>query len=92
MLFIIAPLERPPEDVWLRAHYTCILSKVVESGVSVSADAGLGDVLPELGMILLGDSTEEVWADLTNPCHYCGGDPAEAQDSGRDGAETGDVQ
>jgi len=73
MMYIIAPKDTTEPGGYERAHWTCLIGVVSRAGIVIMEGEGLNQVLPRAtGYLLLGDTSEDIWAGITGACIYCG--------------------
>lgn len=73
MMYILSSADRKVMGDYSRTHYTCLVNGIVNSGISANENDSIQHVVPEaLGLMVIGDSTEDIWADMQAPCRFCG--------------------
>lgn len=61
------------EDRWVPVHSTCVIAAVVASELTVADDTSMTEVTVALwGRIVIGDTSDALWASLVSPCLCCG--------------------
>lgn len=72
-MFIVSPTTVEDEPVFDRLCYTCAVNLCVDAQIDIVADASLADILPSAaGLMLMGETSEQLWSTLSGPCGTCG--------------------
>ncbi|GAA5518408.1 hypothetical protein Lsed01_00835 [Demequina sediminis] len=94
MMLIVAPADETLVGVYWRCHWTCLVAAVVSTNVDIPELMSPRDgIYKALNMLVLGESTEALWAEVVSDCYLCGGGdteaPVEAADTVTDTPEGG---